>query len=202
MFVLSRCALYNPARHLCNSIRNQRCASITLYLLDRYILVFGDKFFVQEAATMSVSLADLPNEVIFQILLYVPLDSTPTLLLVSRRFNEAAQPLLWRFHCRTQYRYWSEEHDIKQKFSNNALQVEWKSLFARRHSVDCETNRTINSIIGSQLDRINKSEKIVRLGYDVKDTLLRNIHVGEDGEDVLARQLVTQAEISVGMIQR
>lgn len=151
---------------------------------------------------MSVTLADLPNEVIFQILLYVPLDSTPTLLRVSRRFSEAAQPLLWRFHCRTQYRYWSEEHDIKHKFSNNALQVEWKSLFARRHSVDRETSRTINSIIGSQLDRINKSENIVRLGYDAKDTLLRNIHVGEDGEDVLARQLVSQFEISVGMIQR
>lgn len=150
---------------------------------------------MQEAATtMSVTLADLPNEVIFQILLYVPLDSTPTLLRVSRRFNEAAQPLLWKFHCWTQFRYWSDEHDIKHKFSNNALQVDWKGLFAKRHSVDRETNRTLDSIISSQLDRINKSESIVRLGYDAKDTLLRNIHVGEDAEDVLARQYVTQAE--------
>lgn len=137
---------------------------------------------------MSVTLADLPNEVIFQILLYVPLDSTPTLLRVSRRFNEAAQPLLWKFHCRTQFRYWSEEHDIKHKLSNNALQVDWKSLFAKRHSVDRETRRTLDSIIGSQLHRISKSESIVRFGYDAKDTLLRNIHVGEDAEDVLARQ--------------
>lgn len=137
---------------------------------------------------MSVTLADLPNEVIFQILLYVPLDSTPTLLRVSRRFNEAVQPLLWKFHCRTQFRYWSEEHDIKHKLSKNALQVDWKSLFVKRHSVDRETSRTLDSIIGSQLGRINKSESIVRLGYDAKDTLLRNIHVGEDADDVLARQ--------------
>lgn len=149
---------------------------------------------------MSVTFADLPNEVIFQILLYVPLDSTPTLLQVSRRFNEAAQALLWKFHCRTQFRYWSEEHDIKHKF-NNALQVDWKSIFAKRHSVDRETRRTLDSIISSQLDRINKSESIVSLGYDAKDTLLRNLHVGEDAEDVLARQYVTQAEISVGMLQ-
>lgn len=151
---------------------------------------------------MSVTLADLPNEVIFQILLYVPLDSTPTLLRVSRRFNEAAQPLLWKFHCRTQFRYWSEEHDMKHKFSNNVLQVDWRRIFAERRSVDREISRTVDSIISSQLDRINKSESIVRLGYDAKDTLLRNINVGEDAEDVLARQYISQAEISVGMLQR
>lgn len=150
---------------------------------------------------MSVTLADLPNEVIFQILLYVPLDSAPTLLRVSRRFNEAAQPL-WKFHCRTQFRYWSEEHGIRHKFSNNALQVDWKRIFAKRHSVGRVTSRTLDSIISSQLDRINKSESIVRLGYDAKDTLLRNIHIGEDAEDVLARQYETQMEISVGMLQR
>lgn len=150
---------------------------------------------------MSVTLADLPNEVIFQILLYVPLDSTPNLLQVSRRFNEAAQPLLWKFHCRTQFRYWSEEHDIEHKF-NNALQVDWKSIFAKRHSVDRETRRILNSIISNQLNRILKSEKIVKLGYDAKDTLLRNLHVGEDAEDFLARQYVTQAEFSVVMLQR
>lgn len=140
---------------------------------------------------MSVTLADLPNEVIFQILLYVPLDSTATLLQVSRRFNEAAQALLWKFHCRTQFRYWSEEHDIKHKFNNAALQVvDWKSIFAKRHSVDRETRRTLDSIISSQLDRIHKSESIVRLGYDAKDTLLRNLHVGEDADDVLARRYI------------
>lgn len=139
---------------------------------------------------MSKFLLDLPNELIFQILLYVSPSSTPTLQLVCRKFNDLTQPLLWKYHCRTQFRYWNAEHCIQEKFSDNAAEINWKKVFSDRHTIDKTADYVLNSILSSQLGRIEKSERIVKFGYDTKDTLLRNIFVENDSEDVLARRLV------------
>ncbi len=139
---------------------------------------------------MPATIADLPNEVIFQILRHVPPSSTPNFQRISRRYNEIVQPLLWKHHCRTQFRYWSEENGIKEKLSDNAAKVDWKCVFVRRHNIDRETSHALDNIISSQLGRIEQSERIVRLGYDTKDILLRHINVREDAEDVLARRYV------------
>lgn len=137
---------------------------------------------------MPTSLADLPNEVIFQILLFAPPSSAPTIQKVSRRFRDLVTPLLWRHHCQTQFKYWGEEHGIRNLFSCNAVNVDWKKIFADRHRVDGITSRTVDSIVAGQLDRSEKSERIVGLGYDAKDALLRNLRVGEDAADVLAQR--------------
>lgn len=139
-------------------------------------------------AIMPAALTDLPNEVIFQILLYVPPSSAPALQQISRRFNDLSQPLLWRHHCRTQYRYWSQEHSIQQKFSDNAAKADWKKIFARRHLIDRTTGHKLDSILASQVGRIEKSESIVGLGYDAKDALLRHLTIEEGAKDVLARR--------------
>lgn len=137
---------------------------------------------------MPASLTDLPNEVIFQILLHVPPSSTPALQRISRRLNDLAQSFLWKHHCQTQFRYWSQGNDIRDKLFSNEASTDWKKVFKRRHIADRTTSHELDSIIASQLDRIKSSEIIAGLGYDAKDTLLRNLSVGEDAEDVLARR--------------
>lgn len=142
---------------------------------------------------MPASLTDLPNEVIFQILLHVPPSSTPALQRISRRFNDLAQSFLWKHHCQTQFRYWSQGNDIRDKLFSNEASTDWKQVFKRRHIADRTTSHELDSIIASQLDRIKSSEIIAGLGYDAKDTLLRNLSVGEDAEDVLARRYYSNA---------
>lgn len=139
---------------------------------------------------MPASLTDLPNEVIFQILLHVPPSSAPALQRVSRRFNDLAQSLLWKYHCQTQFRYWSHGDDTKAKLLSNEATADWKSIFKRRHIVDRTTSHELDNILTSQRGRIQRSETIAELGYDAKDTLLRNLIVGDDAEDVLARRYI------------
>lgn len=137
---------------------------------------------------MPASLTDLPNEVVFQILLQVPPSSAPALQRLSRRFNDLAQQSLWKHHCRTQFRYWSQGNDIQGKLLRNEASADWKGIFKRRHRADRTTSRELDGILAGQCGRIKRSEIIVELGYDAKDTLLRSLSVGEDAGDVLARR--------------
>ena len=141
-----------------------------------------------EPPSMPASLTDLPNEVIFQILLRVPASSAPALQRISRRFNDLTQSLLWKHHCRTQFRYWSEGEEIQKKLLSNEASTDWKRVFKRRHMVEKTASHELDSILGSQRGRIRSSEIIARMGYDAKDMLLRNLSVGEDTKDVLARR--------------
>lgn len=140
---------------------------------------------------MAIKLNELPNEVIYQILLNLPPASAPKVQQVSRQFNDLAQPILWRSHCRTYFKYWSPEHEIQQKLSGIVAKVDWKKVFLERHIADRATTLHINSIISSQTNRISKSTKIVAYGYDAKDTLLRHLDVGDEAEDLLARRSVS-----------
>lgn len=139
---------------------------------------------------MPASFTDLPNEIIFQILLHVPPCFASALQRVSRRFNELAHPLFWRHHCRTQFRYWNQGDDIQVKLFSHEATTDWKMVFKRRHMVDKTTSHELDSILAGQRGRIKKSEIIAKSGYYAKDTLLRNLSVGEDAEDVLARRYI------------
>ena len=137
---------------------------------------------------MTMILSDLPNEILYQILFSVPPASIPTLQQVSRKFNDLSQPLVWRHHCQTQFKYWSPEHDITTKYAQAPAKVDWKQLFQARHLADRATSRDLEDILSSQVGRIERSEKILAHGYDAKDTLLRHLNVSDDAEDVLARR--------------
>ena len=139
-------------------------------------------------AIMTLTLDQLPNEIIFQILLYLPPTSVPALQQVSKQFNDLSQPLLWRYHCSTLFRYWSPEHAIDEKFNGPVAKVDWKKVFAERRQIDRSISREIDSILGSQVGRIEKTSRIVGYGYDAKDTLLRHLSVADDADDVLARR--------------
>lgn len=137
---------------------------------------------------MTVRLNDLPTEVLFQILLWAPPASIPAFQQVCRKFNDLSQPLLWRHHCRTQFKYWTPKHDITGKLRQNVASVDWKRIFRERHVADIEIDHELEGILTSQTCRLDRSEKIVAYGYDAKDTLLRHLDVSEDAEDVLARR--------------
>ncbi|KAI4098489.1 MAG: hypothetical protein L6R37_006476 [Teloschistes peruensis] len=133
-------------------------------------------------------LHDLPSEILFQILLGVPPPSVLAIQQVCRKFNDLAQPLLWRSHCRTQFSYWRPEHKIATKLAQKASRVDWKDLFRTRHLADRAISDELEEILSSQTGRIERSEKILAHDYDAKDTLLRNFHINDDCEDVLARR--------------
>lgn len=137
---------------------------------------------------MTVTLNDLPIEVLHQIISYTPPCSLPIVQRVSRKFNGLPQPLLWRDHCHTHFSYWSPEHDLEPKPVGNIGEMDWKKLFTDRYSVDRSITCDVNGILASQRNRIGKAERIMGHGYDAKDTLLQHLSVDDDAEDVLARR--------------
>ena len=137
---------------------------------------------------MTATLNELPIEILHQIISYIDPLSVPALQRVSRKFNNLPQPLLWRDHCRTQFKYWSPEHDIGQKLSGAALETNWKELFSKRYSNDRSIKRDVDGVLGSQRNRIEKAERIMVHGYNAKDALFQQLHTSDDAEDILARR--------------
>lgn len=140
------------------------------------------------SSKMAIKFSELPNEIIYQILLCVPPASVTKVQQVSRQFNDLSQPILWRYYCSSQYAYWDPRHQIQEKLSGPVAKVDWKKLFSERSSVDRMTDREVDSILETQRGRIRKTERIVAYGYDAKDTLLRHLSVGDEADDVLARR--------------
>lgn len=144
----------------------------------------------------ATNFTDLPNEVIYQILQHLPPSSVPALELVSRSFrNLARQPTLWQQFCCGSFNYWASHQTIHEKLAQNVAEVDWKGIYAQRHEIDRFTTRTINSILASQASRLEKSERIIELGYDTKDTLMRHLQADSNTEDVLARRYYSAAVV-------
>jgi F-box protein 21 len=139
------------------------------------------------------TLSQLPDEVLQHILFYLsPSDLLSNVQRISKRFSRlASEPLLWRHHCRVQFKYWDSKHRIKQKFLGNVGDVDWKTLYRHRKRVESETTDILDSIIAGQVNRIQKFKMIADFGYDAKDTLLRHCRTCETAVDVLARREAT-----------
>lgn len=142
---------------------------------------------------MSLTLENLPNEVLFQIFLSLPPPSIPALQQVSERFYNISQPLLWRYYCRTLFKFWSTEHRIQEKFNGNVNNTDWKALFVQRYQTNKQVSQKLDSIVASQSGRIPKVSAILENGDDAKDILLKNANVDDDAEDVLARRYYSDA---------
>lgn len=135
-----------------------------------------------------MSLNFVPDELIRQILLHLPPASVAAVQRVSKRFNNLAGPSIWRYFCLTQYVYWAEEHEIREKFSDPIDQNEWKEIFVERNRIDHVVSNEIDSMLASQVSRAEKIQHIVEVGYDAKDILLRHLHANDEADDVLARR--------------
>ncbi|KAF2433823.1 YccV-like-domain-containing protein [Tothia fuscella] len=151
---------------------------------------------------------DLPNELIQSILSYLTPESLGgSIRSVDKRLQSIADtPLLWRFHCRTQYRFWDPTHDIKKAFAKPVDATKWKDLFVSRRKLDKFVEEKIDEIIQSSQNRILNIEDVVRGGastglgprkashtYDVKDKLLELCRTPEDVDDYLARRYWAKA---------
>lgn len=148
-------------------------------------------------ATAEASLAGLPDELLEIVLAFLPPRSLVAVQLASKRFVDLAEePLLWRYCCQTEFRYWDAKHDIARKLARPASEVDWKQLFIRRMQIDRTVAATFESILSTQQGRVNKIETILEEGYDAKETLLRCCIVGDDAEDVLARRYYGNAVLA------
>lgn len=143
-----------------------------------------------QSRKISVSLNHLPDEVLQQILFYLePQDILRNVQRLSKRFHTlGGEPLLWRHYCETEFRYWDPKHNIRLKFAAHIEAVDWKQLYARRKAAELETTEVLDSILETQTDRISKFERIAQLGYDAKDTLIRNFRTDPEVDDGLARR--------------
>ena len=140
--------------------------------------------------TMAITINDLPDEVLQQIIfLLPPQDTLNSIQRLSPRFYKLAnEPLLWRYHCRHQFKYWDSKHRIQESLSGSVGDVDWKDLYAFRCRTDADVTQTLNRILDSQVGRIKKFEQVTLHGYDVKDVLLRQSHTTNQS-DQLARRL-------------
>ncbi len=148
------------------------------------------------------TLINLPDEVLLHILFH--LDAEETLLSVqlitSQFYTLVQEPLLWRYHCRNDFHYWDEKHNIQQRFCDEVENTDWWELYLNRKAIDVQTSRILDDILSEQIWRIRRTERITEFGYDAKDTLLRNAHAPAHAEDVLARRF--QANTVVDAIHR
>ena len=143
--------------------------------------------------SMTAPFEELPNEVLFNIFLFVPPSTVCLLQQVSQRFNGLSQPLLWRHYCRTLCKYWSPTRQMREKFEGDVNKFDWKKTFSERHLLARQVDRGIDDILSEQKSRLRKAELIVSNGYEAKDALLRNLKVQNCADDVLARQFYSDA---------
>lgn len=147
---------------------------------------------------MVQSLIHLPDEILHSILCYSSPQSCAAIEQTNSRFqNVTNERLLWRHHCQSHYKFWDGRHDMPRKLACPVNSTNWKALFVSKYRIDRSVTRLLDSILASQTGRIEKFRRVVDMGYDTKDTLLRYSLI-ESGEDYLARRWATNP-MQVGM---
>ncbi|KAM0285474.1 hypothetical protein ACHAQH_001424 [Verticillium albo-atrum] len=136
------------------------------------------------------ALEEIPDEIIHHILSFVsPENNLLRVQLLSRRLNAIAnEPLLWRQHCRTAFKYWGPDHDFQAKLDGKVSDVDWKALFLARKATNARISNLFDGILATKLGRVRRFEQICLLGYDAKDFLLEQCHTIDSADDVLARR--------------
>jgi F-box protein 21 len=135
-------------------------------------------------------LTDLPDEIARSICFLVEWNDALSLQATCRRFADVAnEHLLWKYYCRSSFRYWAASHQISIKLADASFQ-DWKQLFKKRYEAESKTQSALQDIICNQKARTPKIEIIVGLEYDSKDVLLWNFAEASDSDDHLARKYV------------
>jgi F-box protein 21 len=144
----------------------------------------------KDSRAAALSLDQVPDEIIGHLLYYVsPDDNLSNVQLVSRRFYHLAnEPLLWRHHCRSSFKYWSQQHRIYDKIAALVQATNWKQLFIIRSARNRKTSTLLDEIIRTKVNRIGGFETIGQIGYDAKDLLLEHCQTPLTAEDGLARR--------------
>lgn len=139
---------------------------------------------------MPSSLDDVPDEIIRQILLYLPPEDTlESFQHLSRRFHHLArEPLLWKWHCHCSFRYWNREHNLQEKLTALASSVDWRGLWITKKKKNSRIARLLEGVVETKVGQLKRLQEICLLGNDAKDYLLEQCRVDESAEDVLARR--------------
>lgn len=136
-------------------------------------------------------LTDLPDEILHSICFFVNWKDAVSLQASCRRFQDVAnEHLLWKYYCRSSFKYWAASNQISKKLADSTF-VQWKQLFRKRCDAEVKTRSALQNIISRQKARTPKIETIVGLGYDSKDVLLQNYAGASNFDDNLARRSVT-----------
>ncbi|KAH7154861.1 Transglutaminase-like superfamily-domain-containing protein [Dactylonectria estremocensis] len=132
----------------------------------------------------------VPDEIIHHLLYYVsPEDNLSSFQLLSHRSNRLAnEPLLWKYHCRSTFRFWNPEHGFLRRLTERASTVDWKRLFILRKTRNVMISHLLDGILETKVGRLMKIEHISRMGYDAKDFLLEQCQADDSVQDVLARR--------------
>jgi F-box protein 21 len=204
------------------SVRKYRKSEVSALLPCTEIIVLRhDRSFTRHAspllpqlepamADQKAAFGDLPAEIVQSILFYLPPENLCDVRATSKQLQAIADtPLLWRYHCRIQYRFWDPVHSIARKLASPVSSTEWKELFITRRRIDATVHEQFDAVVRSPQNRIYAIEDVtlqkygsttVANSYDVKDALLSQYNVGEDQEDHLARKY--WAEAILGRLHR
>lgn len=139
---------------------------------------------------------ELPNEIIEAILSHLPPKSLLSTSKTSKKLHQIANtPLLWRSHCRTQFRYWDPSHGLPASFSSPVNDINWKDKFKDRMILERRVDQSMNTLVNTQTDRLATVERMLAMSedfndytYDIKEALLRHCAAPEESEDHLARR--------------
>lgn len=144
----------------------------------------------------------LPDELLEAIAcLLVPSDTLAFGSTCKRANKIAYEHLLWRAHCVLGWNYWEPKHELVEKLEGPPAATRWRKLYNERRLTDKKALDLFNDLLSTQQHRIQRTEDISDLGYDVKDLLLRlKNKTPEDAEDVLARRWY--ADAILGQIHR
>ncbi|KAI2627544.1 hypothetical protein GGR54DRAFT_419150 [Hypoxylon sp. NC1633] len=132
----------------------------------------------------------LPDEILHHILLYVfPEETLTNIALLSKHFNRVAhEPLLWKYYCEHNFKYWESAHHFKERLAGNPHDTDWRSLFLLRLGRNARIAQLVDGIVASRVSRLQKIEQVCQYGYDAKDFLLTQCRVPDSVDDVLARR--------------
>lgn len=145
-----------------------------------------------------LSLDQMPDEIIGHLLYYLsPYDNLYNVQLVSHRFYRLAnEPLLWRHHCRSSFKYWNPRHRFYKRAAALAQETDWKELFIFRSARNQQVSALLDEIIRTKVNRVRGFEIIGQIGYDAKDFLLEQCQTSPSAEDGLARRYASLASVS------
>lgn len=141
------------------------------------------------------SFTSLPTEILEAIFLHLDPHSlisvSQTNKLIKQLTTDA--PIIWRNLCLTRFKTWDARHNIATKIAGPLSDVDWRSLFISKTTIEQNTRTLLDHIISTQHERIRCINEIADFGYDAKETLLRECACSDDAEDVLARRYYANA---------
>ncbi|KAF1844040.1 YccV-like-domain-containing protein [Cucurbitaria berberidis CBS 394.84] len=148
-----------------------------------------------DATTTRPSFTDLPTEILESIFLHLDPHSLISVSQTNKLVNQltADAPIIWRHLCYTRFKTWDSRHNIASKFSGPLSDVDWRSLFISKITIERRTRELLHAIVATQQERIRRINEIADFGYDAKETLLTECACPDDAEDVLARRYYANA---------